>query len=173
MIPTNTGHCVFAAVPAQRFSATFRGDVRRGFLRVLEACCPKLRADVERGKLIDRLRGFGGARSYLRHCQGPGWALVGDAGYFKDPLTAHGITDAFRDAELLSRAIVNGSTRALEAYQSERDALSLPLLRITDAIAAFSWDLDEVKALHVQLSAVMNAEASYVAGLSRLPALAA
>jgi hypothetical protein len=73
----------------------------------------------------------------------------------------------------LSRAIVDGSARALEAYQSERDVLSLPLLRITDAIAAFSWDLDEVKALHVQLSAVMNAEASYVAGLSQLPALAA
>ena len=98
---------------------------------------------------------------------------MGDAGYFKDPLTAHGITDAFRDAELLSRAIVDGSTSALEAYQNERDALSLPLLRITDAIAAFSWNLDEVKALHVQLSAVMNAEASYVAGLSQLPALAA
>jgi len=173
VIPTNSGHCVFAAVPAPQFFSTFRGDVRRGFLQVLETSCPGLRADVERGTLIGRLRGFGGAPGFLRECHGPGWALVGDAGYFKDPLTAHGITDAFRDAELLSRAIVDGSTRALEAYQSERDVLSLPLLRITDAIAAFSWDLDEVKALHVQLSAVMNAEAGYVAGLSRLPALAA
>ena len=173
VIPTNTGHCVFAAVPAPQFFSTFRGDVKRGFLEVLESNCPGLRADVERGTLIGRLRGFGGAPGFLRECHGPGWALVGDAGYFKDPLTAHGITDAFRDAELLSRAIVAGSTAALEAYQSERDALSLSLLRITDAIAAFSWDLDEVKALHVQLSAIMNAEASYVAGLSRLPALAA
>jgi 2-polyprenyl-6-methoxyphenol hydroxylase-like FAD-dependent oxidoreductase len=173
MIPTNAGHCVFAAVPAPQFLSAFRGDVRRGFLEVLEANCPGLRACVERGPLIGRLRGFGGAPGFLRECHGPGWALVGDAGYFKDPLTAHGITDAFRDADLLSRAIVDGSTRALEAYQSERDALSLPLLRITDAIAGFSWDLDEVKALHVQLSAVMNAEANYIAGLSRLPALAA
>jgi len=173
VIPTNRGHCVFAAVPGPQFFSTYRGDVRRGFLEVLETNCPGLRADVERGTLVGRLRGFGGAPGFLRECHGPGWALVGDAGYFKDPLTAHGITDAFRDAELLSRAIVDGSTRALEAYQSERDALSLPLLRITDAIAAFSWDLDEVKALHVQLSAVMNAEAGYVAGLSRLPALAA
>jgi 2-polyprenyl-6-methoxyphenol hydroxylase-like FAD-dependent oxidoreductase len=173
VIPTNSGHCVFAALPAPQFFSTFRGDVRRGFLEVLESSCPGLRADVERGALIGRLRGFGGAPGFLRDCQGPGWALVGDAGYFKDPLTAHGITDAFRDAELLSRAIVGGSSRALEAYQSERDVLSLPLLRITDAIAGFAWDLDEVKALHVQLSAVMNAEASYVAGLSQLPALAA
>jgi 2-polyprenyl-6-methoxyphenol hydroxylase-like FAD-dependent oxidoreductase len=172
-IPTNSAHCVFAAVPAAQFFSTFRGDVRRGFLEVLEAICPGLRADVERGALIGRLRGFGGAPGFLRECHGPGWALVGDAGYFKDPLTAHGITDAFRDAELLSRAIVDGSTRALEGYQSERDVLSLPLLRTTDAIAAFAWDLEEVKALHVELSAVMNAEANYVAGLSQLPALAA
>ena len=173
VIPTNTGHCVFAAIPAQRFSATFRGDIRRGFLQVLEASSPELRADVERGTLIDRLRGFGGAPGYLRQCHGPGWALVGDAGYFKDPLTAHGITDAFRDADLLSRAIVAGGTRALAAYQRERDALSVPFLRVTDAIASFSWDLDEVKQLHADLSAVMKAEIDHVADLSQVSPLAA
>ena len=173
VIPTNAGHCVFAAVPAQRFSATFRGDIRRGFLQVLEASSPELRADVERGTLIGRLRGFGGAPGYLRQCHGAGWALVGDAGYFKDPLTAHGITDALRDADLLSRAIVAGGTRALAAYQRERDALSLPFLRITDAIASFSWNLDEVKQLHADLSAAMKAETNQVAGLSQLPSLAA
>jgi menaquinone-9 beta-reductase len=173
VIPTNSGHCVFAAVPAAQFAATFRGDVMNGFLRVLGANCPGLRADVERGALIGRLRGFGGAPDYLRQCHGAGWALVGDAGYFKDPLTAHGITDAFRDAELLSRAVAIGSTQALGAYQHERDALSLPLLRITDAIASFSWDLDEVKQLHAALSAVMKAEANHIASLSQLPSLAA
>jgi flavin-dependent dehydrogenase len=173
VIPTNAGHCVFAAVPAQRFSATFRGDVRRGFLQVLEASSPELRGDVERGTLIGRLRGFGGTPSYLRQCYGAGWALVGDAGYFKDPLTAHGITDALRDADLLSRAIVAGGTRALAAYQRERDALSLPFLRITDAIASFSWDLDELKQLHTDLSAAMKAETNHVAGLSQSPSLAA
>ena len=173
VIPTNTGHCVFAAVPAQRFSATFRGDVMRGFLQVLEANCPGLRADVARSSLIGRLRGFGGARGYLRQCHGAGWALAGDAGYFKDPLTAHGITDALRDAELLSRAVTIASTQALERYQHERDALSLPFLRITDAIASFSRSLDKVKELHAQLSAVMKAEASHVAGFVRSPSLAA
>jgi flavin-dependent dehydrogenase len=164
---------VFAAVPAQRFSATFRGDVRRGFLQVLEASNPELRADVECGTPIGRLRGFGGAPGYLRQCHGAGWALVGDAGYFKDPSTAHGITDALRDADLLSRAIIAGGRRALAAYQRERDALSMPLLRITDAIASFSWDLDEVKQLHADLSAAMKAETNHLAGLSLLPSLAA
>src|SRR5262249_24067503 len=152
---------------------TFRGDIRHGFLQVLEACSPKLRADVERGTLIGRLRGFGGARGFLRQCHGAGWALVGDAGYFKDPLTAHGITDALRDADLLSRAMVEGGPRALAGSQRERAALSLPFLRITDVIASFSWDLDEVKELHADLSAAMKAETNHMAGLSQLPSLAA
>ena len=40
---------------------------------------------------------------------GPGWALVGDAGWWKDPLSTHGITDALRDAELLAGAVVAGA----------------------------------------------------------------
>jgi len=173
VIPTNAGTCVFAAVPAPHFSATFGGDVRRGFVQVLEACNPELRADAERGEMIGHFRGFGGRPGYLRQCHGAGWALVGDAGYFKDPLTAHGITDALRDADLLSRAIVAGGTHALSVYQRERDALSLPFLRVTDAIASFSWDLDEVKQLHADLSAVMKAEINHVAGQSQVPPLAA
>ena len=92
----------------------------------------------------------------MRACQGPGWALVGDAGYFKDPLTAHGITDAFRDAELLARAVACGSDRALESYEAERDALSRGLFDVTDAIASFTWDLEEVQRLHMTLSQEMN-----------------
>jgi hypothetical protein len=49
----------------------------------------------------------------------------------------------------------------------------MPLLRITDAIASFSWDLDEVKQLHADLSAAMKAETNHLAGLSLLPSLAA
>ena len=76
-------------------------------------------------------------RATFDNSHGAGWALVGDAGYFKDPLTAHGITDALRDAQLLSRGIADGSSRGLEAYQRQRDELSLPLMRATDAIASF------------------------------------
>lgn len=173
VIPTNGGHCVFAAVPSAHFHETFRGDVMSGFLKVLEANAPELRAAVEKGALTRRLRGFAGAPGYLRQCHGAGWALVGDAGYFKDPLTAHGITDALRDAELLSRAILAHGPHNLEFYQRERDELSRPFLELTDATASFTWDLDEVKQLHARLSAVMKKEASYVAALSQNPLLAA
>lgn len=99
----------------------------------------------------------------MRQSYGPGWALVGDAGYFKDPLTAHGITDALRDAELLARAVLDGSQRALAGYQHERDALSRALFQITNSIASFHWTLDEVKILHTRLSASMRAEYEHMA----------
>jgi flavin-dependent dehydrogenase len=51
---------------------------------------------------------FPGLTGYLREAAGPGWALVGDAGYFKDPITAHGITDALRDAQILARVVTAG-----------------------------------------------------------------
>jgi flavin-dependent dehydrogenase len=173
VIPTNSGHCIFAAVPTSQFVTTFRDDAMGGFLQVLASNSPELCANVERATLIGRLRNFRGAKSYLRHCHGAGWALVGDAGYFKDPLTAHGITDALRDAQLLSQGIVEGGTRGLESYERERDALSLPLMRTTDAIASFSWDFDEVKQLHSDLSAAMKTEANHIANLCHPASLAA
>jgi flavin-dependent dehydrogenase len=164
VIPTNDGqHCVFAGVPQHQFARTFRGDVEWGFLRVLEQCSPHLRGTIEAAQRVGRLRGFAGARGFLRQPHGPGWALVGDAGYFKDPLTAHGITDALRDAELLARAVLDGRLRAMAGYQQARDVLSIPLFEVTDAIASFRWNLDEAKALHARLSASMKAEVNCVA----------
>jgi menaquinone-9 beta-reductase len=167
VIPTNDGqHCVFTSVPRSAFTATFRGGIERAFLQVLEANSAKLSADVARARLIGRLHGFAGVPGHIRQSHGPGWALVGDAGYFKDPLTAHGITDALRDAELLSCAIVDGRAGALAGYQHQRDGLSRAVFQITDSIASFRWSLDEVKALHVRLSEAMRAEGERMAGIA-------
>ncbi|MDO9560045.1 MAG: FAD-dependent monooxygenase, partial [Bradyrhizobium sp.] len=169
VIPTNHGqHCVFAGVAGTAFRDTFRGNVENVFLQVLAANTPHLGVDVSRARLVGRLRGFAGVPGHLRQSHGPGWALVGDAGYYKDPLTAHGMTDALRDAELLARAILDGRERALEAYQHERDVLSQPLFHVTEAIASFRWSLDEIKNLHSTLSASMRAEFEYMASLPAL-----
>ena len=48
--------------------------------------------------------GTAGVPNYFRKPYGPGWALVGDAGYDKDPITAQGISDAFIDAENLTQS---------------------------------------------------------------------
>jgi flavin-dependent dehydrogenase/acyl dehydratase len=161
VIPTNQGqHCVFAGVPQHRFASTFRGAMERGFSGTLAACSPDLARGIAQARMVGRLRGFAGAKGFLRQAYGSGWALVGDAGYFKDPLTAHGITDALRDAELLAQAVLVGEERAMAMYQKERDVLSIPFFEVTDAIASFDWTLDKVKALHVRLSAAMQAETS-------------
>jgi flavin-dependent dehydrogenase len=103
-------------------------------------------------------RGFAGHPGFLRPAWGPGWALVGDAGYFKDPITAHGITDALRDAELLADAVTRGTEAALAEYQSRRDDLSVGLFSITDEIASFAWDLGRLQTLHKALSDEMSRE---------------
>jgi flavin-dependent dehydrogenase len=80
--------------------------------------------------------------NFFRKPYGPGWALVGDAGYTKDPITAQGMSDAFRDAELLAAALTStfAGTQsfdvALGEYQAKRDAQSLPMYDFTCQIAA-------------------------------------
>jgi flavin-dependent dehydrogenase len=174
VIPTNHGqHCVFVGVPRQRFAATFRRNLDGGFQRIAAANSRRLCDALANARLVGRLRGFAGTPGYLKQCHGPGWALVGDAAYFKDPLTAHGITDALRDAELLAGAVLDGRTQAMADYQQARDALSRPLFDVTDAIASFRWTLDEVKGLHGALSTAMRAEGHHIAQLSTAATLAA
>ncbi len=158
-IPTNDGDtCVFASLPPARFERDRANGLEALYNDVLNDVSPELANRVAGSESSGKLRGFAGAPGYLRRAAGPGWALVGDAGYFKDPLTAHGITDALRDAELLARAAVHGGDDALAGYQETRDNLVKGLLDVTDRIASFDWDLDEAKKEHLVLSREMNAE---------------
>ncbi len=155
-IPTNGGlTCVFVSVPARRWPALHEEGLDAAYRRVLAEGAPELAAALAGRAPAGPLRGFPGVRGYLRRACGPGWALVGDAGFFRDPLTAHGITDALRDAELLARAAESGSLRA---YEAARDAHAVPMLEVTDAVASFDWDLARVKELHLDLSRAMAAE---------------
>ena len=103
----------------------------------------------------------------MRQPFGRGWALVGDAGYFKDPSTAHGITDALRDAELLARAVIAGTDAALADYAATRDALSQPLFAATEAMAGLDWTFPEAMALHRDLSRAMKLEQDWLAANRR------
>jgi 2-polyprenyl-6-methoxyphenol hydroxylase-like FAD-dependent oxidoreductase len=170
-IPTNDGlTLVFVVVPGSRFMHEIRHDMEGGYHRVMRQTAPDLAARLGLDMQAERLRGFPGMPGYFRQSWGPGWALVGDAGYFKDPFTAHGITDALRDAELLSRAAAAGSERALAAYQAARDHLSLGVFAVTDRIASFDWDLDEVRELHRELSQEMQKEVTWLLDLDRAAA---
>ncbi|HSD28004.1 MAG TPA: NAD(P)/FAD-dependent oxidoreductase [Vicinamibacteria bacterium] len=167
-IPTNGGEVlVFASVSSRRFMEEVRSDVPRGYRRVLEEAAPELAAALPRASLAGPLHGFPGQVGYLRRPFGPGWALVGDAAYFKDPITAHGLSDALRDAELLARAVVHGGDEALAGYEAARDALSERLFDVTDRVASFDWDTAALKALHLAFSDEMKRE---VAEMLRFPA---
>ncbi len=110
----------------------------------------------------------------MRRAWGPGWALVGDAGYWKDPISAHGLTDALRDAELLARAIVAWKTggiperEALAGYEAERNRLSRDLFATVDSIARLDWNETEIAALLLDLSSAMTAEVDAIAAFEPL-----
>lgn len=99
------------------------------FLEALQLA-PDLAGRVNAGRRVEPFRGTLDLPNYFRRSHGPGWALVGDAGYHKDPILAQGISDAFRDAKLLAGAVDAGlsSTRplddALADYESRRNAAS-------------------------------------------------
>ena len=122
------------------------------------------------------MRVFRGMPARLRRPYGPGWALVGDAGCWKDPLSTHGITAALHDAELLAAAVVAGTTseRAAEitlaGYHEQRDRLALPMHPIVDRLASHEWDPGEARQLLHRLSSVMADEVETIRGFDATPA---
>jgi 2-polyprenyl-6-methoxyphenol hydroxylase-like FAD-dependent oxidoreductase len=169
-IPTNHGEtCVFVSMPPARFHDDRHLGLEALHRRTLQEAAPGLADQVSATGATPPLRAFPGTPAFLRRSAGPGWALVGDAGYFKDPFTAHGITDALRDAELLARAIRHGTDAALRRYQHARDGLAQGFLDVTDRIASFDWTLEEVKALHLTLSHEMKREVDFIHGLGPSP----
>jgi 2-polyprenyl-6-methoxyphenol hydroxylase-like FAD-dependent oxidoreductase len=174
-IPTNGGQvCVSLSVPGPAFTRLFAHQADRAFRELLSQVAPRLAEQVaerlressQENDSRSPLRGFSGQVGFFRQAYGRGWALVGDAGYFKDPLTAHGITDALRDAELLAGAIDAGSDEALAEYQAQRDAASVDLFETTDAIASFSWNLHDVRVLHEALAKAMSREVKQLVSAS-------
>jgi 2-polyprenyl-6-methoxyphenol hydroxylase-like FAD-dependent oxidoreductase len=165
IIPTNDGDaCIFASVSPALLAAAGREGMTDLFMDTMRAVDPVLAERLTPDAMKGRLRAFPGEFGFLKRSRGPGWALVGDAGYFRDPITAHGITDALRDAETLARAVAVGSEEALDAYQATRDAVARELLDVTDEIASMVWTMEEVKTLHLRLSKAMNAGIEVIEG---------
>lgn len=178
IIPTNDGQvCAWAATSGDRF-ASLRTLPDRGFAQILGAVAPDWFATVRDARRVSPLRGWAGQPGYLRQPWGRGWALVGDAGAFRDPLTTHGMTDALRDAALLAEAIVAGhlgsstAEHALARYQDTRDRLATPLFEISDELAACDWQLEELRDRLVAVSAAMRPTVAHLTELAATEAVA-
>ncbi len=140
--PTNDDLAVvFVAVPSTEFDR-FRRDIEGSYVRALHRCGDL--GDRVRGAIpVERLRTTPDLPNAFRVPSGPGWALVGDAGVVMDPVSAQGIGNAFRDAELLAQAIEEGlgGTRSLDASLAEhwrlRDAAVIQMYELTMRLATY------------------------------------
>jgi 2-polyprenyl-6-methoxyphenol hydroxylase-like FAD-dependent oxidoreductase len=177
VVPTGDGlACVWAGTASARFARQRSTGLHATYWSLLAEAAPGLARSISASQPVGMLRGFPGQPGWIRASAGPGWALVGDAGYFKDPITAHGITDALRDAELLARAVLDAprggraQLNALYDYERTRDRLSDPLFDVTEHIASYSWDLAELRWRLRELSNAMRPEVDALLAFDQMPA---
>jgi 2-polyprenyl-6-methoxyphenol hydroxylase-like FAD-dependent oxidoreductase len=130
---------VIVGMPESDFDDA-RHDVEGTFLRMIESA-PALADRMRSGRREERFHTGTDLAGWFRKPYGPGWALVGDAGYHLHPITAMGITDAFLDAERLADALDTACSgrstydAAMAAYQAARDEQVMPMYEMTFQLA--------------------------------------
>jgi flavin-dependent dehydrogenase len=140
MFPTNDGQtCIGVGGDISGFSE-FKRDIEGNYMKIIDRI-PSVAEKLRAGKREERWMGTCDQPNYFRKPYGPGWALVGDAGYHRDFITGLGITDAFRDAEYVAEAAHEGLTgarsmdEAMANYQQRRDLVAKPLYAFTTKMA--------------------------------------
>lgn len=138
-VGTNDGLTMLVVGWPYAESSAYKADPEANYLKTLELA-PEFAARVRGAKREERFYG-GSVPNFFRKPYGPGWVLVGDAGYNKDPITAQGIPDAFSDAERCSTALdevftgVRSFDEALSEFHTTRDAHAMPIYEFTTQLA--------------------------------------
>ena len=171
VFPTHDGQaCIWVCNPSADAKAVRRrtGSRVEAFDQLLERSAPQLAARLRQARRTSPVQGMLRQPNQLRQAFGPGWALVGDAGYYRDAITAYGISDAFRDAELLAVALDQAlrgdaeETTALAAYQQQRDQAVREIFEITCRLAAYP-PVPRFIELQKLLSAAIDTQAAALA----------
>jgi flavin-dependent dehydrogenase len=145
-----------------------RNDIEGNYLKMLElapAFADRVRAARREARYVGTA-----VPNYFRKPYGPGWALVGDAGYDRDFITGQGIHDAFRDAELCVTALdetflgARSFEDAMDAYQAARDQQVLPMYEFTTELATLEPPPPELQ----QLLAAMHGNQEAMDGFARV-----
>ena len=147
-----------------------RSGREQAFATLLTSAAPALVDRVFDSVDWSPMKGWAGVPGHVRQPWGPGWALVGDAGYYKDPITTHGMSDGLRDAELLADSVLEvlaGTPEpiAMAAYQDVRDRLSMQLFAATEEVARYDWDCLRARALLRTVSSAMSDEVDHLQSL--------
>ena len=156
---------VWAGMPAARLR-----DPADDFASVLTAAAPDIAEAANAAERVERLHFTSGIASFLRQAAGPGWMLVGDAGFTKDPLSAHGISCALRDAEFAADAVISGlrspevEGEAARTFEARRDRFAVPLAQATAQLASYDWTVEGASDLMRRLGRLTDAECAYLTG---------
>jgi 2-polyprenyl-6-methoxyphenol hydroxylase-like FAD-dependent oxidoreductase len=169
-LPTNNGLTLLVVGWAHADHAAYAHDVEGNYLKTLDLSP----AFAERVRQATREERFYGAavRNFFRQPYGPGWALVGDAGYTKDPITAQGIGDAFADAqrcaEALDGALAGDQTvdDAMATWHTARDAHAMPIYDFTTTMATLEPPPPELQQLLGAMQGNQSAMDSFVSVLA-------
>jgi len=164
--------CIWICSPsADAHDARRRAASREeAFTAYLDRTAPELAGRLRLGRRTSAVTGMLRTPNYIRRSYGPGWTLVGDAGYHRDAVTGHGISDAYRDAELLAVALdqaSRGDTEepyALARYQQQRDEALRDIFDLTCALANYP-PVPEFVELQKKLSVAIDLEAAAVAAI--------
>src|SRR5215510_9214833 len=154
--PSSGGTVVGAHWSIDRFRA-IRRDIDTSYMALLCRVAPQLAECVMHASRADERLYLGSTRNFFRTTHGPGWVLLGDAHYKKDPCTAQGITDAFCDAERLADAIDQGLagrrplSEALAEYARQSVEWALPFYEFTCQMATFAPPAPDMRALYTAL----------------------
>lgn len=152
--PTNDDRTVvIGGWPFAEFERN-RTDPERHYLAMFDLA-PSFAERLAGARRLGRVVGAA-VPNFYRKPYGPGWALVGDAGYQKDFITAQGMQDAFRDAELCAGALTaafsgRGFEEAMANYQSTRDAAVAGMYALTTDLATLQPPPPEMEHLLLSL----------------------
>jgi 2-polyprenyl-6-methoxyphenol hydroxylase-like FAD-dependent oxidoreductase len=169
-VPTNDDLTLIVMGWPYAEASAYKADVEANYLKTFDLA-PEFGERVRAAKREARFAG-GAVSNYFRKPFGPGWALIGDAGYNKDPITCQGITDAFHDVERCTDALVDvyelGRTfdDAMSEWQRARDEQALPIYEFTTNMATLEPPPPELQQLFGAMQgnqAAMNDFVSIVA----------
>jgi flavin-dependent dehydrogenase len=165
-IPTNDDlTMVVVGCPVAEMDS-FRSDLEANYLKTFDLA-PEFADRIAGATRVDRFAGAA-VSNYFRKPFGPGWALVGDAGYNKDSITAKGISDAFLDAERCAAALTSyfeggvGYDDAMGRYQRTRDTNALPIYEFTLQLATLEPPPLEMQQMLGAVAGNQDAEDDFV-----------